>query len=216
MNEINFYQNNPSLQALTLLPGFPKPANWIYSLGFASLSGWTYRCRHTYNNKFSIPNAINQFDFAYLTTYTNLLIGIAICLIILLLELVVITLRRIINNAVYPVGYKQKYLLKHFLLALGRYVIDISAKITIFGITLANLFTIYTNYNWFKSAVNLNCPDSNIATLQAIMNPYMVLYTKLFNYSLATLVICIAMLIVDFIHFIYIYKNELAFYLVGT
>lgn len=127
-----------------------------------------------------------------------------------------ITLRRIINNAVYPIGYKQKYLLKHFLLSLIRYIVDLLAKLTILGITLGNLFTIYTNYNWFKSAVNLNCPDSNFGTLQAIMNPYMNLYTKLFNYSLATLVICIAMLLIDVIHFIYIYKSELTFYLVGT
>jgi hypothetical protein len=48
------------------------------------------------------------------------------------------------------------------------------------------------------------------------MDPYMTLYTKLFNYSLATLVICVAMLIVDIIHFVYIYNSELAYYLVGT
>jgi hypothetical protein len=128
----------------------------------------------------------------------------------------VITLRRIINNAVYPIGYKQKYLLKHFLLALSRYIIDISAKLTIFALTLANLFTIYTNFNWFKTAVNLNCPDGNIGTLQEIMNPYMDLYTKLLNYSLGTLVICVVMIVIDIIHFVYIYRGELSFYLVGT
>jgi hypothetical protein len=85
MSEINFYQNNPSLQALTLLPVFPKPANWIYSFGFASETAEPTDAV-TYNNKFSIPNAINQFNFAYLTTYTKFLIGIAICLIIILLE----------------------------------------------------------------------------------------------------------------------------------
>ena len=216
MNEISFYQNNPRLQALTLLPGFPQPGNWAYKLGFASLAGWTYRCRHTFSNKFSIPNAVNQFSFAYLGTYNNFLIGITVCLILVLLEVAVVTLRRLVNNAVYPVGYKQKYLLKDFLLALSRYIVDFVAKIVILGLTLANLFTIYTNYNWFKSAVNLNCPDNNTGTLQLIMNPYMVLYTKLFNYSLATLAICLAMVIIDLIHFCYIYKGELAFYLVGT
>lgn len=159
------------------MPGFPQPGNWAYLFGFASLTGWTYKCRHTFANKFSIPNAINQFNFTYSTTYTNFLIGIAIALIVIILEIIVITLRRIINNAVYPIGYKQKYLLKHFLLALSRYIIDMCAKLTIFALTLANLFTIYTNFNWFKTAVNLNCADGNIGTLQEIMNPYMSLYT---------------------------------------
>jgi hypothetical protein len=216
MSEISFYANNQQLQNLTLLPGFPQPGNWLYNLGFASLTGWTYKCRHTFSNKFSIPNAISQFNFSYLRTFQNLLIGVAVGLIVVLLEVVVVTLRRIINSAVYPVGYKQKYLLKHFWLALSRYLVDATAKLTILGLTLANLFTIYTNYNWFKSAVNLNCADGNIGTLQAIMNPYMTLYTKLFNYSLATLVVCVAMLVVDLLHFCYIYRSELAFYLVGT
>ena len=201
---------------MTTIPGFPQPGNWNYQFGFSSQTGWTYKCRHTFNNKFSIPKAIDQFTFSYLSTFNNFLIGITVCLIIIILEIVVITLRRIINNAVYPIGYKQKYLLKHFLLGLSRYIIDILAKLGIFALTLANLFTIYTNYNWFKSAVNLGCPDGNFGTLANIMDPYMTLYTKLFKYSLATLVICIAMLLVDIIHFVYIYRSELSFYLVGT
>ncbi len=216
MTEINFYNNNANLKALSSIPGFPQPGNWMYLFGFASLTGWTYRCRHTFSNKFSIPNAIDQFNFTYSTTYTNFLVGVAVGLIIIILELVVITLRRIINNAVYPIGYKQKYLLKHFLLALSRYIVDISAKLIIFGLTFANLFTIYTNYNWFKTAVNLGCPDGNIGTLQEIMNPYMTLYTDLLNYSLATLVICFVMIVIDIIHFIYIYRGELSYYLIGT
>lgn len=64
MSEIFFYQYNPSLQALTSLNGFPSPSNWQYLLGFSSLPGWTYKCRHTYDNKFSIPKAVNQFTFS--------------------------------------------------------------------------------------------------------------------------------------------------------
>jgi len=79
---------------------------------------------------------------------------VAVCLIILILELLVLTLRRIINSAVYPVGYKQKYLLKHFCYAMIRYVIDILAKLALMGLALGNIFTIYINYNWFKGAVN--------------------------------------------------------------
>jgi hypothetical protein len=85
MTEIDFYNNNANLKALTLLPGFPQPGNWVYKFGFTSLTGWTYRCRHTFANKFSIPNAINQFNFSYSTTYTNFLIGIAIGLIVIIL-----------------------------------------------------------------------------------------------------------------------------------
>lgn len=125
-------------------------------------------------------------------------------------------MRRIVNSAVYPIGYKQKYLLKHFLYALSRYILDISAKLTILGIQLANVFLLYTNYNWFKSAVNLNCPDGNLTTLYNIMEPFMTLYKMLFNYALASVVICAVMLIIDIIHFVYIYRNELSFYLVET
>lgn len=176
MTEIEFYASNPNLQALTYTAGFPNPGNWNYLFGFSSLTGWTYRCRHTFNKRYSIPNAIKQFNFTYQGTYQNYLIGVTVCLIIIIVEIVVLTLRRIINSAVYPVGYKQKYLLKHFWLALSRYLIDISAKVTIFGISLANVILLYTNYNWFKSAVNLNCPDSNLTTMEVIMKPFMVLY----------------------------------------
>lgn len=85
MTEILFYQNNQKLNALSSLAGFPQPGNWKYKFGFASLTGWTYKCRHTYNNKFSIPNAINQFNFVYLSTYRNFLIGITVCLVIIVL-----------------------------------------------------------------------------------------------------------------------------------
>ena len=118
--EITFFENNPALQDLTVIPGFPSPGNWEYLLGFQSLTGWTYQCRHNLNKKFSIPKAIEQFSFTYKQTYQNFLIGVAVCLIVLLLELLVLSLRRVINSAVYPVGYKQKYLLKHFCWALLR------------------------------------------------------------------------------------------------
>ena len=77
-----------------------------------------------------------------------------VCLIILILELLVLTLRRIINSAVYPVGYKQKYLIKHFCYAMIRYVVDILTKLALMGLALGNIFTIYINYNWFKGAIN--------------------------------------------------------------
>lgn len=67
--EINFYQNNPKLLALTSIPGFPSPANWMYHFGFSSMSGWTYTCRHNLNKKYSIPKAIEQFSFTYKSTY---------------------------------------------------------------------------------------------------------------------------------------------------
>ena len=214
--EINFYNSNPQLQALTVTPGFPAPGNWQYMLGFASMTGWTYNCRHNQQGKFAIPKAISQFSFDYKTQYQNFLVGVTVCLVIILLEVVVLALRRIVNNAVYPVGYRQHYLLKHFMYAMVRYVVDLCTKLALLGLALGNIFTIYTNYNWFKTAINLNCPDSNYATLYSILSPFLTLYTLLFNYALATLVICIAMIAVDVVHFIYVYRNELTFYLVET
>lgn len=63
--ESNFYSNNANLQSLTSITGFPPPSNWDYNLGFSSLPSWTYKCRHTYNSKFSIPTAISQFNFNF-------------------------------------------------------------------------------------------------------------------------------------------------------
>ena len=161
------------MQALTNNTGFPDPGNWMYHLGFASIAGWTYKCRHNYDRKFSTSNAIDQFNFVYEKTYSNLLIGVTVCLIILLLEVIVLTLRRIINSAVYPVGYKQKNMPKHFCMALSRYIIDFSAKLAILALTLWNILTIYMNYNWYKSAINLNCADSNHTTMYQVLKPYM-------------------------------------------
>ena len=42
------------------------------------------------------------------------------------------------------------------------------------------------------------------------------LYTALFNYALAVVIICVAMLTIDVIHFIYIWRNELNYYLIDT
>ena len=69
LTEIDFFQNNPQLQALTSIPGFPSPGNWEYKFGFHSLTGWTYKCRHNLNKKYSIPNAIDMFNFSYRKTY---------------------------------------------------------------------------------------------------------------------------------------------------
>ena len=159
---------------------------------------------------------MDQFNFTYETTYSNLLIGVTVCLVVLLLEVVVLTLRRIINSAVYPVGYKQKHMPKHFCMALSRYILDFAAKIAILALTMVNLLTIYTNYNWFKSAINLNCADSNLTTIYTVLKPYMELYEDLLNYSLATLVLTVTMIIIDVVHFCYIYSAELTHYLIDT
>lgn len=84
-----------------------------------------------------------------------------------------LALRRCVNNAVYPVGYRQKYLFNHFLLAVSRYVLDGCVKITLLGLFLGNTFIIYTNYNWFKGAINLRCADGNFTTQFQILNPFM-------------------------------------------
>lgn len=63
MTEIEFYANNPNLDELSDIDGFPKPANWIYKLGFSSMPSWTYYCRHNYDGKFSVERAINILNF---------------------------------------------------------------------------------------------------------------------------------------------------------
>ena len=157
-----------------------------------------------------------MFSFTYKQTYENFLVGVTTCLVILLLEMAILTLRRIVNSAVYPVGYKQRYMLKHFIYAVNRYIIDSMVKLTLFGLALGNIFTIYTNYNWFKGAINERCADGNFGTLYAIMNPFLIMYTSLFNYALGVVIICLAMIVVDVVHFIYIWRNELTFYLIET
>ena len=97
-----------------------------------------------------------------------------------------------------------------------RYIIDVLTKLALFGLALGNIFTIYINYNWFKGAVNERCADGNFGTMYSILNPFLTLYTHLFNYALAILVICLTMLVIDVIHFIYIWRNELTHYLVDT
>ena len=144
------------------------------------------------------------------------MVGITVCLVILFLEVIILSLRRIINSAVYPVGYRQKYLLKHFLYGLLRYILDVCCKLALLGLALTNSFTIYINYNWFKGAINQRCADGNYGTLYGILNPFVLLYTDLYNYAIAVLVICVFMLIIDVIHFIYIWRNELSYYLVDT
>jgi len=101
-------------------------------------------------------------------------------------------------------------------MALSRYIIDFLAKFAILGLTIVNIITTYTNYNWFKSAMNLNCADSNLTTIYQILKPYMDLYETLYKYILTILVITILMIIIDIVHFVYIYRNELTHYLVET
>ena len=81
--ELEFYANNPNLNALSQISGFPDPGNWVFKFGFASFNGWTYKCRHTYAGKFNIQNALKQFNFTYLTTYDNFLTGITLCIVLL-------------------------------------------------------------------------------------------------------------------------------------
>lgn len=91
--------------------------------------------------------------------------------------------------------------------AMVRYVVDGAAKLALLGLALVNIFTIYLNYNWFKGAVNERCADGNYATRFAILNPFMTLYTSLFNYALAVVVVCLAMIVIDLVHFVYIWRN---------
>lgn len=44
----------------------------------------------------------------------------------------------------------------------------------------------------------------------------MKLYTKILKYAIGAFVLTVCMIIIDIIHFVYIYKAELSYYLIET
>ena len=114
---------------------------------------------------------------------------------------------------VYPTGYKQVYLPVDFCKALLRYIFDFSCKLTIFGLVFYLTWVAWTNWNWFESAVKENCADSNPQINNYILQPYSQLYLTVLQFGVGKVIICFVYLIVDIAHFIFIYRNDLKFYL---
>lgn len=81
-------------------------------MGFKHFPGWTYKCRHNYDNKFSIKNAQGLLNFDFYNTYNGLYIPIVVFIGTIGLLILIIIIRRIVNSSIYPIGYKQQFLLK--------------------------------------------------------------------------------------------------------
>lgn len=108
------------------------------------------------------------------------------------------------------------YLPKDFCYALTRYIIDFTCKFAILGLLIYTTWIILVNWNWFKSALNLNCPDSNSLLISKVLEPFRTMYQQSVSYIIAQLVVFALVAIIDIIHFVYIYRNDLRYYLVDS
>ena len=108
------------------------------------------------------------------------------------------------------------YLPKDFCLALTRYVIDFVCKFAILGLLIYTAWVIFVNWNWFKSALNLGCPDKDEILINKVMEPFRSMYQQSLYYIVSQLIIFTFVAVIDLIHFIYIYRNDLRYYLVDS
>lgn len=161
------------------------------------------------DQKFSVSTSIPILNFEFgKSNYYVCAIIIAIAVAILCTELLVLVLRRALTRRdVYPVGYKQIYMPGEFCKSTFRYIIDLVCKVVIFGTTFYLSYTSVVIWNWFKSAINENCHDQNPQMATYVMTPYSELYVKIVQYSVAQCVIVAVVLIVDVVHFRWIYKT---------
>lgn len=148
--EVGFYGNNPGLAVLGGVGGFPQPGNWRYRLGFKAFASWTYRCRHNFGGRFSIANASRHFDFEVYGLLQAISWVMIVCSMVIAVEVFVLGLRRCVNNAVYPVGYKVQSMPEHFWLGMSRYILDVICKLLIFIMSIILTHTSYTSWYWFK------------------------------------------------------------------
>ena len=107
------------------------------------------------------------------------------------------------------------YLPQDFCKALLRYIFDFSCKLTILGLVFYLTWVAWTNWNWFKSAVKENCSDGHMQINDYILNPYTELYLTVLQFGVGKVIVCLLYLIVDIIHFVFVYRNDLKFYLVS-
>ena len=108
------------------------------------------------------------------------------------------------------------YLPKDFCLALTRYIIDFSCKFVILGLLIYTAWVIFVNWNWFKSSLNLGCPDNDEMLINNVMEPFRTIYQQSLVYVVSQLVVFTFVAIIDIIHFIYIYRKDLRYYLVDS
>lgn len=71
----------------------------------------------------------------------------------------------------------------------------------------------YYNWNWIMKALNMNCPDSNPQLIYQVLTPYQQMYTSLYSQYTVLVAVCVVMLVIDIVYNVYVYHNELRFYL---
>lgn len=59
------------------------------------------------DSKFSITNALDQFNFVFSDQYEIMAIIIVVLVTIVCIELLVVIIRRLFHHKIYPIGYKQ-------------------------------------------------------------------------------------------------------------
>lgn len=107
----------------------------------------------------------------------------------------------------YPTGYKQVYLPRDFCLALTRYIIDLASKLVIFALAFYSTWVCIVNWNWFKTAINLDCADKSSTMVTHVMEPFRDMYQYGIILLIGQMIVLVFVACVDIVHFCYIYKN---------
>jgi len=63
------------------------------------------------------------------------------------------------------------------------------------------------------TALSINCADSNPQLINYVLTPYQQMYMSLYSQYIVLVAVCVLMLIIDIVYNVYVYQNELKFYL---
>ena len=166
------------------------------------------------DSKFTIKKTRDMFNLTFESTYTTFSTVVAVFIGVIGIEFFILAIRKIFHYEVYPTGYKQKYLPFDFAKSLSRYIFDFSCKLTILGLLFYLAWISWTNWNWFKSALKENCSDGNPQINDYILNPYIELYLTVLQFGVAKVIVGLVYLVIDIVHFVFMYRQELKYYLV--
>ena len=103
---------------------------------------------------------------------------------------------------------------KDFCLAIIRYIVDFACKAIIFALALYSSWVCIVNWNWFKSAINLQCADNEVTMVSHVMEPFRDMYEEGIILLIGQMIVLVFVIVVDIIHFCYVYRNDLQYYLV--
>lgn len=68
-------------------------------------------------------------------------------------------------------------------------------------------------WNWFKSAINEDCPHGNYTLVTHLMEPFRDMYQQAIILTIAQVIILVVVFGLGIGHFYWVYKNDLKFYL---